>query len=99
MQYNFTKAGKVHEVEAHLSSGAAPGEQCHDGPRCVAIQMQAEFGAPPQNILSSKHPFFVDEPVKFALAEPISEPATEVFGAARRSEDAPGIAAIAVREP
>jgi hypothetical protein len=31
------------EVEAHLSSGTAAGEQCHDGPRCVAIQMQAEF--------------------------------------------------------
>jgi hypothetical protein len=96
MQYNFSKARKVHEVEAHLSSGAAPGEQCDDGPRCVAMQMQAEFGASPQHILSSKRPFFFDEPVEFALAEAISETATEILGAARGTEDALDIAAIAV---
>jgi hypothetical protein len=61
--------------------------------------MQAEFGAPPQHIFSGQCPFFFDEPVEFALAEPISEPAAEVLGAACGSEDAPGITAIAVRKP
>ena len=87
------------ELEAHLSSDAAAGEQCIDGPRFIAAQMQGEFGAPPQHILSGQRPFFFNEPVEFALAEPISEPAAEVLGAARRTEDAPGIAAIAVRKP
>lgn len=76
-------------------SGAAAGEQRNDGPGCVGVQVQAEFRASPQHILPGKRPFLFDEPAEFALAEAVSETATEILRVTRGTEDAPGIAAIA----